>query len=79
MFNNYCRSVFTLQGSQPYVLTANWSKGFTPNMTYWTPDLSMENVSGYNTNNYHPIHFNERLISKKIETPKSFYNYEMKQ
>lgn len=28
---------YTLYGSQPYVLTANWPNGFTPAGTKWVP------------------------------------------
>jgi hypothetical protein len=46
--SNYCGMQFTLQGSQPYVLTGNWPQGFTKSQTQFVPDYSMKNVVSYN-------------------------------
>lgn len=37
-------SCYTLNGSQPYVLTANWPNGFIIHNTYFKADYSMANV-----------------------------------
>ena len=47
-YSNYCGSQFTLEGSQPYVLTSNWPQGFTKAQTAFVPDYSMKNVVSYN-------------------------------
>ena len=35
---------YTLYGSQPYVLTANWPSGFTPAGTEWEPATGGSNL-----------------------------------
>ena len=39
---------YTLQGSQPYILSGNWPTQFIPNGTKIIPDCSMNNILGYN-------------------------------
>ena len=56
MSKKYCRTQYTLGGSQPYVLTAQWPHAFTPKQTYWKPDYSLQGVKGYNdVEKYHPV------------------------
>ena len=63
--NKNCKSVFTLQGSQPYVLTSQWPKAFTPNMCEFVPDYSLQNVQAANDISYlHPVNFPLRLKPK---------------
>ena len=74
-----CHSQFTLQGTQPYVLSSNWPNGFTYNGTKWVHDLSLMNVTGYNyLNNYQPVNFSSKLIdkSKIIYAGRKYYSYE---
>ena len=56
MSKKYCRTQYTLGGSQPYVLTSQWPHAFTPKQTYWKPDYSLQGVRGYNdVEKYHPV------------------------
>ena len=76
-----CRSVFTLRGSQPYILTSNWPKNFFPNDTQYIPDFSLQNVRAYNNNLYnpkfYPVNFNEKICKKQnFDSPKTIYPYE---
>jgi hypothetical protein len=39
---------YTLQGTQPYVLSGQWPSYFIPTGTEIIPDNSMNNILGYN-------------------------------
>ena len=81
MSSKRCNSQYTLQGTQPYVLTSNWPQGFTYNQTKYVPDLSLQNVTGYNyLNNYQPVNFQSKLLDKKniINAGRIYYPYEKK-
>ena len=77
---NNGKSLYSLQGSQPYVLTGNWTRGFTPNLTEYVPDLSMMNVVPSNdVPNLHPVHFPMRIVTKDNMTMRNImYPYEGK-
>lgn len=76
--NSYCRSSYTLGGSQPYVLTSQWPRAFTKPQTKWVPDYSMAYVNGYNFDtNYHPVNHSSNLCSIKHNMkPMVLYPYE---
>lgn len=70
--NKRCRSMYTLQGTQPYVLTSNWPKGFTPNKTEYIHDYSLQNIQASNsTQKYHSVNFGNCLIDNQQK--KKFY------
>ena len=46
MNNKHIR--YTLQGSQPYVLSGQWPSYFVPSGTEIVPDYSMNNLLAYN-------------------------------
>ena len=73
-------SVYTLQGTQPYVLTSNWPRGFTPNMCEYVPDFSLQNIQSANdVSQYHSVNFSSRIITKENrDIPNSKYAYETK-
>ena len=73
-------SVYTLQGSQPYVLTSNWPEGFKKPMTEFVPDYSLQNVQAANNlSNYHPVNFSARMIMKgNKDNPIAKFPYETK-
>ena len=76
--SNNCVAKFTLQGSQPYVLTGNWPRGFFPNRTEFVADYSMQNVTGANdVGKYHPVNFSGTILRKgSKDSPMSKYAYE---
>ena len=46
-----CRTIYTLQYSQPYVLSSEWPKDFTPKGCSFEPDLSTLNIKPSNDRN----------------------------
>ena len=65
MNKQYCKTQYTLQGTQPYVLTANWPKGFTPKQTYWKPDYSLRGVTVYNNvEKYYSVDYKSNICDK---------------
>lgn len=77
---NNGKSLYSLQGSQPYVLTSNWTHGFTPNMTEFVPDYSMMKIiPAINVPHYHHVHYPSRIITKNnMKMPNIMYPYEGK-
>ena len=49
---------YTLQGTQPYVLSGQWPSYFVPSGTIINPDYSMSNITGYNENNKYALYNN---------------------
>ena len=59
-----CKTQYTLEGTQPYVLTSQWPRAFTPNQTVWKPDNSLKNVTGYNNvEKYYSIGYDPRICN----------------
>lgn len=59
-----CKTQYTLEGTQPYVLTSQWPHAFTPNQTVWKPDNSLKGVTGYNNvEKYYSIGYDPRICN----------------
>jgi hypothetical protein len=79
MDNKCSKTCYTLQGSQPYVLTANWPNGFLPPQTMWVPDLSVTNVRNYDKSfcvqkeRGQLINFPEASMDKRILNDNTYF------
>ena len=54
---NRCpRTNYSLQGSQPYILTYNWPNGFILPCTKFEADYSLYNLESYNTTHKYAVY-----------------------
>lgn len=55
--NNKCPlTSYSLQGSQPYILTYNWPNGFILPCTKFEADYSLYNLETYNTTHKYAVY-----------------------